>query len=64
VAVCLNLGVNPKQVTMLMATSPLAMLALTDDPVQQLLTAHAYVGRTWGFEMEHLPPASELLSLE
>jgi predicted O-linked N-acetylglucosamine transferase (SPINDLY family) len=39
---------------MLMATSPLAMLALTDDPVQQLLTAHAYVGRTWGFEMEHL----------
>ncbi|NBO82615.1 MAG: UDP-N-acetylglucosamine-peptide N-acetylglucosaminyltransferase, partial [Betaproteobacteria bacterium] len=30
------------------------MLALTDDPVQQLLTAHAYVGRTWGFEMEHL----------
>jgi predicted O-linked N-acetylglucosamine transferase (SPINDLY family) len=39
---------------MLMATSPLAMLALTDDPVQQLLTAHAYVGRTWGFDMEHL----------
>jgi predicted O-linked N-acetylglucosamine transferase (SPINDLY family) len=39
---------------LLMATSPLAMLALTDDPVQQLLTAHAYVGRTWGFDMEHL----------
>lgn len=39
---------------LLMATSPLAMLALTDDPVQQLLTAHAYVGRTFGFEMEHL----------
>jgi predicted O-linked N-acetylglucosamine transferase (SPINDLY family) len=39
---------------MMMATSPLAMLALTDDPVQQLLTAHAYVGRTWGFDMEHL----------
>ena len=39
-----NLAVKSKQVTMLMATSPLAMLALTDDPVQQLLTAHAYVG--------------------
>jgi predicted O-linked N-acetylglucosamine transferase (SPINDLY family) len=33
---------------MLMATSPLAMLAMTDDPVQQLLTAHAFVGRTYG----------------
>jgi predicted O-linked N-acetylglucosamine transferase (SPINDLY family) len=39
---------------MLNATSPLAMLGLTDDSVQQLLTAHAYVGRTWGFDMEHL----------
>ena len=39
---------------MLMATSPLAMLALTDDPVQQLLTAHAFVGRTYSFNEENL----------
>lgn len=39
---------------MLMATSPLAMMALTDDPVQQLLTAHAFVGRTYGFKEEFL----------
>lgn len=32
---------------LLMATSPLAMLALTDSPVQQLLTAHAFVKRTY-----------------
>ena len=39
---------------MLMATSPLAMLAMTDDPVQQLLTANAFVGRTYGFKEEFL----------
>ncbi len=39
---------------MLMATSPLAMLALTDDPVQQLLTAHAFVERTYSFKEEFL----------
>jgi len=39
---------------MMMATSPLAMLAMTDDPVQQLLTAHAFVGRTYGFKEEFL----------
>lgn len=39
---------------MLMATSPLAMLALTDDPVQQLLTAFAFVERTYGFKEEFL----------
>ena len=39
---------------MLMATSPLAMLALTDDPVQQLLTAYAFVERTYGFKEEFL----------
>jgi predicted O-linked N-acetylglucosamine transferase (SPINDLY family) len=39
---------------MLMATSPLAMLAMSDDPVQQLLTAHAFVGRTYGFKEEFL----------
>jgi len=39
---------------MLMATSPLAMLALTEDPVQQLLTAHAFVGRTYSFKQEYL----------
>ena len=39
---------------MLMATSPLAMLALTDDPVQQLLTAFAFVERTYGLKEEFL----------
>jgi len=39
---------------MLMATSPLAMLALSDDPVQQLLTAHAFVERTYSFAQENL----------
>jgi predicted O-linked N-acetylglucosamine transferase (SPINDLY family) len=40
--------------TMLMATSPLAMLALTDDPVQQLLTSFAFVERTYSFKQEFL----------
>jgi predicted O-linked N-acetylglucosamine transferase (SPINDLY family) len=44
---------------MLMATSPLAMLALTDDPVQLLLTAHAFVGRTYGFKEEFLSKGRE-----
>ena len=39
---------------MLMATSPLAMLAMTDDPVQQLLSAYAFVERTYGFKEEFL----------
>ena len=39
---------------MLMATSPLAMLAYSADPVQQLLTAHAFVGRTYSFKEEKL----------
>lgn len=39
---------------MLMATSPLAMLAMTDDPVQQLLTAYAFVERTYGFKQAYL----------
>jgi len=39
---------------MLMATSPLAMLAYSADPVQQLLTAHAFVGRTYSFNEEKL----------
>ena len=39
---------------MLMATSPLAMLALTDDPVQQLLTSFAFVERTYSFKQENL----------
>ncbi len=38
----------------LMATSPLAMLALDDDPAQQLLTAHAFVGRTYPLTEECL----------
>jgi len=45
---------NITQNAMLMATSPLAMLALTDDPVQQLLTAFAFVERTYGFKEEFL----------
>ncbi len=32
---------------LLMATSPLAMLALTDSPLQQLLTAQSFVSRTY-----------------
>ncbi len=39
---------------MLMATSPLAMLAYSADPVQQLLTAHAFVGRTYSFKEEKM----------
>ncbi len=39
---------------MLMSTSPLAMLSLHDDPVIQLLSAHAFVGRTYGFAEENL----------
>jgi predicted O-linked N-acetylglucosamine transferase (SPINDLY family) len=38
---------------MLMATSPLAMLAMTDDPVQQLLTAHAFVGQDVERQIDH-----------
>ena len=45
---------NISQNDMLMATSPLAMLALTDDPVQQLLTAFAFVERTYSFKEEFL----------
>lgn len=45
-------GISPNQ--MLMATSPLAMLAHSEDPVQQLLTAHAFVGRTYSFKEDHL----------
>jgi len=45
---------NITQNAMLMATSPLAMLALTDDPVQQLLTAFAFVERTYSFKEEFL----------
>ena len=39
---------------MLMATSPLAMLALTDDPAQQLLIAHSFVNRTYPLAEERL----------
>lgn len=35
------------QHTMLVSTSPLAMLALEDDPVKQLLVASAFVARTY-----------------
>ena len=45
---------NISQNAMMMATSPLAMLALTDDPVQQLLTAFAFVERTYSFNEEFL----------
>ncbi len=38
----------------LMATSPLAMLALADDPAQQLLTAHAFVNRTYPLQEQRL----------
>ncbi len=39
---------------MIMATSPLAMLALTDDPLLLLLSAHAFVARTYGLKEERL----------
>ena len=39
---------------MLMSTSPLAMLSLSDDPALQLLCAHAFVGRTYSFKEEKL----------
>lgn len=39
---------------MMMATSPLAMLALTEDPLQQLLCSHAFVARTYGLKEEFL----------
>lgn len=45
---------NITQNEMMMATSPLAMLALTDDPVQQLLSAYAFVQRTYSFKEEFL----------
>ena len=45
---------NITQNAMLLATSPLAMLAFTDDPVQQLLTAFAFVERTYSFKEEFL----------
>lgn len=35
-------------------TSPLAMLALSDDPVQQLLTAQSFVARTYSLTQERL----------
>ena len=39
---------------MLMCTSPLAMLAMTDDPVQQLLSAYAFVQRTYDMKEAYL----------
>lgn len=42
---------------MLMSTSPLAMLSLNDDPALQLLCAHGFVGRTYGFKEEKLHTA-------
>ena len=39
---------------MLMSTSPLAMLSLSDDPALQLLCAHAFVGRTYSFTEDQL----------
>lgn len=45
-------GLSPNE--QLMATSPLAMLALSDDPAQQLLTAHAFVGRMYPLQEQKL----------
>ncbi len=39
---------------MLMSTSPLAMLALTEDPVLQLLCARSFVSRTYGFKEDRI----------
>lgn len=35
-------------------TSPLAMLALTEEPAEQLLNSQSFVARTYGFAQEHL----------
>jgi predicted O-linked N-acetylglucosamine transferase (SPINDLY family) len=35
-------------------TSPLAMLALTEDPAEQLLNSQSFVARTYSFREEHL----------
>jgi predicted O-linked N-acetylglucosamine transferase (SPINDLY family) len=35
-------------------TSPLAMLALTEEPAEQLLNSQSFVSRTYGFTQEHL----------
>ena len=35
-------------------TSPLAMLALTEEPSEQLLNSQSFVARTYGFAQEHL----------
>ena len=43
---------------LLMATSPLAMLALTDNPLQQLLTAHAFVSRS--YPLKESPPSASV----
>ena len=39
---------------MLMCTSPLAQLAMDDDPAKQLLIASSFVERTYSFKQEHL----------
>ena len=39
---------------MLMYTSPLAQLAVDDDPLKQLLVAASFVERTYSFKQEHL----------
>lgn len=35
-------------------TSPLAMLAMTEEPAEQLLNSQSFVARTYGFREEHL----------
>jgi predicted O-linked N-acetylglucosamine transferase (SPINDLY family) len=35
-------------------TSPLAMLAMTEDPAEQLLNSQSFVARTYGLKQEHL----------
>lgn len=45
-------GVSPSR--MLRCTSPLAMLALTEDPLRQLATAQSFVQRTYAFPPERL----------
>ncbi len=39
---------------MLMSTSPLAQLAVDDDPLKQLLVASSFVERTYSFKQEYL----------
>ena len=45
-----------RQYDMLTATSPLAMLALTDDPLRQLISSQSFVARKFNFPVTKQGP--------